>query len=220
MATPILFPICTFAQRITLNLFADWKVIGRKNMPPMGPLIVVANHQANIDPAMLTASLPRRPWFLAKDGIFRGPFARWFLRSYGAFPLDRSRADMSAFRWVLRKLAQGQVVAMFPEGTRSEGALQRADPGIVQLAIKSGAPLLPVGIIGTERLGTWTRVVNPTGNLTVNIGTVFSLPPIEGKPSREALQSLADMIMQRVARLLPERYRGVYSLEKQAGAPP
>ena len=219
METPILFTVCRFAQKISLKLFADWKVTGRENVPPMGPLIVVANHQANIDPAMIAVSLPRRPWFLAKDDVFGGPFANWFLRSYGAFPLDRSGVDMSAFRWVLRKLAQDQVVVLFSEGTRSGGALQRANPGIVQIAIKSGAPLLPVGLIGTERLGAWTRVFNPTGKLEVNIGTVFSLPPIEGRPSREALQSLADMIMQRVAALLPEGYRGVYSLKK-TGAPP
>ena len=205
-----IYPVGNFLQRITLRLFADYKVTGRENVPPTGPLIIVANHQSNFDPPLLGASVPRRTWFLAKDTIFRGPLAHWFMRSYGAFPVNRAGGDVRAYRWVLNQLGKGEAVVIFPEGTRNNGALQKAVPGIVRFALKAQAPLLPVGITGTERLGTWLRVFNPTGRLRVNIGPVFSIPSVQGRPSTEDLESLTDMIMYRIADLLPEEYRGVY----------
>lgn len=210
METYFIYPVANFLQKITLRLFADWKVLGREHVPPIGPLLVVVNHQSNMDPSLLACSIPRRLWYLAKDTMFINGVATWFLRSYGAFPLNREGVDIRAYRWALKKLEQGEALVIFPEGTRSKGALQKAKPGIAQLALHSKAPILPVGIIGTERLGTWMRVVNPTGKLTVNIGRVFTLPEIEGRPGKEVLQSLADMIMQRVAELLPESYQGAY----------
>ena len=212
------YSFCNIVQRLTLRLFADYKVEGKENVPPMGPLIVVANHQSNLDPPILGASLSRRIWFLAKDGIFRGRIVNWFLSSYGAFPLDRSGSDLRAYRWALNKLERDQVLVLFPEGTRSKGSMNKAMPGVARLALKTGAPLLPVGIAGTEHMGHWMRTVNPTGKIRVNIGTAFSLPSIDGRPSREVLGSLTDMIMQRVAALLPERYRGVYGIEPSTRA--
>ena len=218
METPWVRPVCNVLQRMTLGLFANYEVVGKENVPPMGPLIIVANHQSNFDPPLLGASIPRRTWFLAKDGIFRGSVPNWFLRSYGAFPLNRTGPDVRAYRWVLNRLNEDKAVIIFPEGTRSDGAMQRAMPGIVQLALKAQVPLLPVGITGTERIRHWMRVVNPTGRIRVNIGTVFSIPHIEGRPNREVLQSLADMIMGRIAALLPERYQGVYRIGTDPGA--
>ena len=212
-------PITGFLQRLTLRAFADWQVVGRENVPPVGPLVVVANHLSNFDPPLLSASIPRRTRFLAKKGMFKGPFANWFLRAYGAFPLDREGADVSAYRWVLNQLGHDEVIVFFPEGTRNKGGMKKAHPGVARLALKSQAALLPVGITGTERLGSYLRVVNPTGKLRVNIGTAFTIPFIEGSPSREVLDSITDMIMQRVAALLPASYQGVYRIKTREAAP-
>lgn len=205
-----LYHICIFLQRLVLRLFADWKVDGVENVPPMGALIIIANHQSNIDPPLLSASLPRRIYFLAKSSLFMGYGVTWFLHSYGAFPVNREGGDVRAYRWIMGQLRAGKPVVLFPEGTRSRGGLSKAKPGIAQIALQSQASILPVGIEGSERLGTWMRVFNPTGRLRVNIGPVFSIPPIEGKPSKELLDSITDMIMQRVALQLDSRYRGVY----------
>ena len=207
-----IYPVGNALQRMTLRLFADWKVTGRENVPPMGPLIIVSNHQSNFDPPLLGASIPRRMRFLAKDSIFVGPGAHWFLTSYGAFPLNRGSGDVRAYRWVLGQLDKGQAVVVLPEGTRSRGGLSKANSGVARLALRSGAPLLPVGITGTERFGTWKRVFNPTGKIRVNIGQVFSLPSIDGQPSKEVLESLTELVMHRIAALLPESYQGAYRL--------
>ncbi len=216
----IVYPICNFMQRGTLRVFADWEVRGLENVPPEGPLILVANHQSNIDPAMLPPSIPRRIRFLAKNTIFGGPFiVRWFLNAYGAFPLNRDGIDVKAHRWVTGQLAHGGVVVLFPEGTRNRGGMKKAHNGVARLALSTQTPVLPVGITGTERLGTVLRVFNPTGKITLNIGPPFLLPAVEGKPDRAHLDSLTEMIMRRIAALLPSEYRGVYEIEGDGPAP-
>ena len=207
-----LYATCNVTQRFTLRAFADWKVTGRENVPSMGPLVVVANHLSNLDPPLLGASLPRRIRFLAKDTLFvGGPLVRWFLGSYGAFPVNRDGVDVRAYRWALNLLNNDGALVVFPEGTRSKnGQMQKAKPGVVGLVRRTNASILPVAITGTERMGTWMRAVNPTGRIRVRIGEVFSLPDIEGRLSKEVTESLNTMIMQRVAELLPEEYRGEY----------
>ena len=208
-------PLSNLLQGLALRVFADWRVTGQENVPPWGPLIVVANHQSNFDSTLLSTSVPRRTWFLAKDVLFRWPLVSWFFRSYGAYPLARSGADVGAYRWALRQLERDRAIVLFPEGTRTVGGMRKAHSGVALLALKSQAPILPVGITGTERLGSILRVFNPTGRITVSIGAPFSLPLIEGKPSKELLDSLTDMIMQRIAVLLPATYRGVYAIERR-----
>ena len=211
--TKLIFPVATFLQKLTLKIFARWKVVGREYVPPIGSVIVVSNHQSNFDPALISASLGRRPWFLAKHTLFKNSLSAWFLRAYGAFPVNRNGVDIKAYKWALDIVSKGEVLVLFPEGVRSPGGLSKGKSGVAQLAIKSQLPILPVAITGTEKLGSVLRVFNPTGNLEINIGRVFSLPEVEGKLTKEMLESFTDMIMVRIAYLLPDNYRGVYKNE-------
>jgi len=109
-------------------------------------------------------------------------------------------------------LAQDHTVVLFPEGSRSpDHSMQKGLPGAAYIAIKSQATILPVGIVGTEKFSS-RRMMFPFARIGVNIGQPFTLPLIEGRPSHEVLQSMADMMMSRIATLLPEKYRGVYAL--------
>ncbi len=204
------YPVCNFLQKRTLRLFSDWKVTGAENVPPTGPLVIVANHMSNVDPSLLAVSISRRIRFLAKDGLFKLPLAKWFLGSYGAFPVNREGVDVSAYRWTLNQIKSGGVIVVFPEGTRSQGQLIQAKSGVANLVMRTKAPILPVGITGTERLGSIFRVANPTGRIRVNIGEVFSLPDIEGRPGKDVMESMMTMVMHRITDLLPEEYHGVY----------
>ena len=149
----VVYSSATFMMRNALRVFGDWQVEGKECVPPRGPLIVVSNHQSNMDPPVLTASMPRRVFFMAKRGLFNGPILSFLLKAYGAFPLNRDGGDLAAIQWCLKMLDSGSAIGIFPEGTRNPKAMQKGIPGIAMIAIKSGAPILPVGMTGTERTG-------------------------------------------------------------------
>ena len=209
----LVYSTTTTLMKGALRLFGDWQVEGRELVPLTGPLLVVANHQSNIDPPLLAASLPRRAHFMAKRGLFRDPVVAFLLKAYGVFPLNRDGGDLAAISWVLGMLRKNAALALFPEGTRSPGAMRKAIPGISMIALRSGAPILPVGITGSENIGPIWRVAMPTGKFRVRIGQAFSLPKVDSRIGREQLESATTMIMERVASLLPESYRGVYATD-------
>ena len=139
------------ALRLTLATFSDYAAEGRENIPADGPVIVVANHQSNMDPPILAATLRRDTRFLAKASIFEHvtPLGRWFLRTYGARPLRRGDMDLAALRWAMAQLKRPRAtLAIFPEGTRNPGAMKLANSGIVSLAARTGVPVLPFGMSG------------------------------------------------------------------------
>ena len=207
-------------MRGALRIFGDWKVEGRENVPPMGPLIIVSNHQSNMDPPILAASIPRKITFMAKRGLFRNPVASQFFKAYGAFPLNESGNDLGAIQRSVRLLERDGALGIFPEGTRSPGGMRKAIPGISLIALRSGAPILPVGIVGTEVIGPPWQVAVPKGSFTIRIGQPFTVPQMEGNIVRGQLEAIATMIMERVATLLPESYRGVYGLVKSGAESP
>ena len=134
-----------------------------------------------------------------------------FLNKAHVSSFDRSGFRVDALRVLLRMLAQDKAVVVFPEGHRSpDHTMKEGILGVAYLALKSQAPILPVGLFGTEKIRGW-RMPLPLCRLSANIGHPFTLPVIEGRPSREVMHSLMDMIMSRIAVLLPEAYRGDYA---------
>ncbi len=214
----VLYGVCNTLMRGALRIFGDWKVEGLENVPPMGPLIVVSNHQSNMDPPILAASIPRPITFMAKRGLFHNPIASRFFTAYGAFPLNESGKDLAALQRGVRLLEQDGVLGIFPEGTRSPGAMRKAIPGIGLIALRSRAPILPVGIVGTEVIGPPWQVAIPRGTFTIRIGQPFTAPYFEGAVARGQLESITTIIMERVAALLPDSYRGEYALASRAAA--
>ena len=207
-------------MRGALRIFGDWKVEGLENVPPMGPLIIVSNHQSNMDPPILAASIPRNITYMAKRGLFRNPLASRFLKAYGAFPLNQSGNDLGAIQRSVRILEQDGTLGIFPEGTRSPGGMRKAIPGIAVIALRSRAPILPVGIVGTEVIGPPWQVAMPKGAFTIRIGQPFTIPHMEGAIVRGQFEAITTMIMERVAAMLPESYRGAYARVNSGAASP
>ena len=183
---------------------------GQGNVPSQGPLLIVANHLHNADPPLLGISCGRIVIFMAKEELFRHRFIAYFMRHFGVFPVSRQRLGRAAIRQARQVLEDGLALAVFPEGRRSRtGQLEPALPGSALIACRSGAPILPVGIIGTEQVKgiswIWHRP-----RIVVNIGRPFYLTPVDGKLTRQELAELADSIMKQIAELLPQEYRGKY----------
>ncbi len=186
-------------------------VTGQEAMPPYGPLLVASNHLSLNDAGTLVVALPRRFVFLAKKELWENPVGRFYCNAVGAVPLDRERGGGEALRYALRALEQDQAILMFPEGRISPTAqLQKARTGLAWLALKTQAPILPVGIAGSEKFASWHMPV-PLASWQVNIGTPFTPPHVEGPVTRPLLNSVTDMVMERIAALLPESYRGAYA---------
>ncbi len=204
--------------RPLLNILFSWKVEGRENVPLTGPLILVANHVHVLDPIFLAFSLPRWITFVAKEELFRSPFLRFWLRWAGSVSIRREgrvREKQKILKSARDALERGLILGMFPEGGRSQdGKLRKGKPGSAVIASKTNVPLLPVGIIGTDKTSgiswLWKRP-----RIVVNIGKPFKLPPTSSRMSKSQMQSLTTQLMREIAVLLPPEYQGDY--EKHEG---
>ncbi len=196
--------------RFCFGTFGRMKVVGLENVPPRGPVILVCNHLAFTDPPLLVASIPRPLHFLGKQELFSNPVGKFLMRGFHVLPYNRTTASTDTMRTLLGLLDRDRAVVVFPEGTRSSShSLQEAQLGVVYLALKSQAPILPVGVTGTQKVRGW-RMPMPLCTLTASIGPPFTLPHIEGRAPRPVMQSMLRMIMERVATQLPPEFRGVY----------
>lgn len=202
--------------RFCFRAFGRLEVTGAEGVPQHGPLIVVCNHLSLNDPPLLVASIPRPLFFVGKQELFSNAMSRFLMRAFHVAPFNRSAAGIDAMRVLRQNLERDRAVVIFPEGHRSpDHTLQTAMLGVVYLALKSQAPILPVGITGTEKFPLW-RIPFPFQRMKASIGQPFTLPVIEGMPSRAVMSSLLDMVMGRVADLLPSEYRGVYGPKSEA----
>lgn len=196
---------------IVFKLFTRYQVIGRGNIPRQGPLLLVFNHLSHWDPPLLLAILPWRFTGLAVEGLRRVPVTGLLLSMAGVIWLRRGEFDRSALRRALGVMAEGGVLAIAPEGRISKtGSLERGKTGPAFLARQAKVPILPIAVTGTERLlPDLRRFRRP--HITVNIGPLFRLDEDpKGRSRKESLEADADLIMGRLAALLPAEYRGVY----------
>jgi len=186
---------------VIFAVFYRWDVRGRENVPREGPVLLCANHFDWWDPLLVGTAASRPVFFMAKEELFRYPVLGTLLPKVGAFPVRRGTPDRRALRAALELLAQGQVVGIFPEGTRSrDGRLLPAQPGAAMLAVRSRAPVVPVAIAGPYRLFRPIRV---------RFGEPFELTEYyDRRLSNDALLEAGARIMERIRRLLPPEQGG------------
>ncbi|MFB4295531.1 lysophospholipid acyltransferase family protein [Actinomadura sp. NTSP31] len=196
------------------------QVSGLRNVPRTGPVILAANHLAFIDSFVLPLIVPRRVHFLGKNEYFTGTGAKGqatatFFRGVGAIAVDRAggRAAFDALDTCAAVLERGDVFAIHPEGTRSpDGRLYRGRTGVARLAMRTGAPVVPVAIRGTDKVQPRGRVVPKPGRIGVRIG-----PPMrfagrdEGMPRGKVARQVTDEIMEAIQGLSGQEYVDDYA---------
>jgi len=187
------------------------KFIGAENIPEKGGVILAINHMSHLDTALMMVN-PIRPDItaLVTTKYKEKFFVAWFTNTAEGIWINRDIADFTAIRTASKALSKGLALGIAPEGTRSnDGQLQTGKPGTLMLAVKTGAPIVPVGITGTETaFHELARFRRP--RLTARFGKPFIIPPFEPGSRSQDLKKWTHELMLRIAALLPAAYQGVY----------
>ncbi len=200
------------------------RIEGLANIPESGPVIVASNHLSFADSMVIPIVSPRKVVFLAKEDYFtgtgvKGALTRGWFEGIGMIPVDRddTKSAMASLDVALGVLARGEAFGIYPEGTRSrDGRLYRGRTGVAQLALTSGAPIVPCGLVGTERLQPVGSSLPRIARVTVRFGTpIRTGSRFAGMPPGRARRELTDEIMAAIHALSGQPLAGVYN-EKPA----
>ena len=189
-------PIVYWLVRVTFQpfflIYFRMQRLGREHIPRRGPVILAANHRSFLDPFVI-ATMARRPmYYVAKKELFARRWQAWVLNALGAFPVDRGAADTDTIRTAKEILARGDIVLIFPEGTRVRpGALGTPHRGVGRLALETGAPVVPVAVIGTEAVRRGWRV--RPHKVRIRAGRALRFPQVVD-PSPALARAVTDRI--------------------------
>lgn len=210
--------ILLWLLHLLMKLLLRFEITNIEQVPLTGPVIVIMNHIAFLDPVMVLGSFPRLVIPLAKqetfDLFFWGPISR----IYGVIPVKRGEADLQAIKSALRVLKNGGLVLLAPEGTRSPThQMQAGKEGAALIALRSGATIVPVGVVGTHQVKEhWFSLRRAPVHLSVGKPFWVRSQPANGRRQRADLEAMTHEMMYRVASELPEEFRGVYGDLDQA----
>jgi len=187
----------------------DATVSGMENFPKHGPALVVINHLGDADAVLLAASIPMTIDGMGKIELNEHWLVGPFFRAYGVIWVHRGKPDRKAIRAVLDGLSQGRMIALAPEGRQSlVGGLEAGTEGAAFLALKSGAPVVPVAMTGTENENVYNGKWWKRAKATLRVGRPFYLKEYDDRQT--TLREGTKQIMESLAELLPESYRGKY----------
>lgn len=192
--------------KVFLYLYHRVEVEGLDRIPKEGPVLLVGNHVSYLDPFYMGAVFPRRVHYMAKQESFSHPVTAWFLRRFGAFPVNRDKPDVRTIKTAIGYLNMNRVVGLFPEGgRRDEAPMEELKQGAAYLALKTGSTLVPMYIEGTEealpRKSKWIYPVR------IRIRT--------GEPIQPQMTGKMRLEQERISREILGRFRDLAGLEKR-----
>ena len=207
-------PTIRVVFRLIFHILGRVKIVGKENVPYGKPYVVAMNHISIFDPPMIGAFWPEQLEIVGASDVFEKPGQGQILKLYGVIPVHRGEYDRALMMRVIDVINAGYPLLIAPEGGRSHvTAMRRALPGVAYIVEKTNVPVMPVGLVGTTD-DFWQRAKRgERPNLEMRIGKPIELPVLteKGAARREARQRNADLVMQHIAGLLPEEYRGVYA---------
>jgi 1-acyl-sn-glycerol-3-phosphate acyltransferase len=198
--------------RLGLGILCHIDARELEKVPKKGPLILFSNHTGSVEVPLVFALLQPRPVSgVAKFETWDNPFMAWLFNLWGAIPIRRGDVDMDAMRKSLECLKEGNILGISPEGTRNKtGKLLKAHPGIVALALHSGAPILPIAHWGGEKFKSNLKHLKRT-DFKISVGNQFTIHTNGEKIDKKTRQKIVDEMMYQLANLMPTEYRGEYS---------
>jgi 1-acyl-sn-glycerol-3-phosphate acyltransferase len=215
--TRVVSPIARMVYRPTVE--------GLENIPGTGPVILASNHLSFVDSMIIPIVVPRRVYFLAKAEYFegtglRGALSRWFFTGMGNIPVRRGqgRSARDSLDTVIQVLKDGEAFGIYPEGTRSlDGMLHRGRTGVARIALESGAPVVPIGLVGTDRVMAVGRKLPKIVPMTVRFGKPLDFSRYAGmQDSLPVLRSVTDQIVYNILELSGQDYVDNYQASATA----
>lgn len=203
-----------FLIRTLLKLIARFEIRGKENVPLTGGMVISSNHIGILDIIMVYFAIDRTDLFIpVAEKWEKIGWIKWLGKQLNFLFVDRYNPDLKAIRKMIALMEAGKCLVIAPEGTRSRtGALIEGKPGVAYLAARSGFPVVPVAITGTEDKVILANVKQlKKSSITLTAGNPFVIQPLPKTNRDEALQEYIDEIMCQMAALLPEKYRGVYA---------
>lgn len=210
MLTVLFYWLATSFVRLCVFIWSRREVVGLENVPRHGPAILASNHLNLADAPLLVSLVPRRIIFMAKIELWSTPVIGPLYGLFGCIPVRRFEADVAALRRSEKVLRDGHVLAMFPEGTRSRHpGLGKGHPGTAVIALRTGVPIVPIGVSGTEVVSLPRCFLHRT-RVRIAFGQPFTFPR-DQRVTTELAEEATERIMKEIAALLPEAYRGAYA---------
>jgi len=206
--------VLRFLIRILLKLIARFEIRGKENVPPAGGIVIASNHIGILDIIMVYFAIDRTDLFIpVAEKWEKIGWIRWLGGHLNFLFVDRYNPDLKAMRKMIALMQEGKCLVIAPEGTRSPvGSLIEGKPGVAYLAARSGFPVIPVAITGTEDEVVFANVKRfRKSHITLTGGKQFNILPLPKTNRDTTLQKYTDEIMCQIAALLPEKYRGVYA---------
>lgn len=180
------------------------RVVGLDRVPTEGGALLAGNHVSYVDPVLLWCCLPRPVRFMAKAELWRNRVFAWLLPRIGAFPVRRGEADRTAIAVATDTLRAGVLVGIFPEGTRAGGDTGAVHDGAAFLALRAGVPVVPVGLVGTDRVWPRGRRLPRIAPVTIAFGEPLVSEGYEGRDRRGTMAELTSTVMDAIAAQVEE----------------
>ncbi|MDQ8735477.1 lysophospholipid acyltransferase family protein [Paenibacillus sp. LHD-38] len=187
----MLYLIFRFLLRVLYTLLFRLEARGTENIPATGPVVLASNHLSNFDPPTVGVKVKRKVYFMAKEELFRVPVFGPLIRAFGAFPVKRGGVSKDAIKSAITLLKEGNVMGIFPEGSRNNQS-GAAKKGAAMIAVRSGAAVVPVAIVGKYR---------PFSKIVVCYGKPVDLTALIEESSPDMLEQVTDAIMARIREL-------------------
>jgi 1-acyl-sn-glycerol-3-phosphate acyltransferase len=184
----MLYLIFRFLLRVIYTLLFRLEARGTENIPANGPVILASNHLSNFDPPTVGVKVRRKVHFMAKEELFKIPVFGPLIHSFGAFPVKRGGVSKDAIKSAIALLKEGNVLGIFPEGSRNNQS-GAAKKGAAMIAVRSGAAIVPVAIIGKYR---------PFSKISVCYGKPIDITALIEESSPDMLEKVTDVIMDRI----------------------
>lgn len=203
------WPHYRFAQWLApkiIRLLGGWRVRGHDNVPVQGGAVIAANHLSHLDPPAVGAALRRRTYYFAKSELFANPLFGLLIRKCYAFPVRRGAADTTALKHAISLLEAGELLTMFPEGTRSRtGELGEFDLGAALAAARAGVPIVPCALSGTETVLPRGAKRLHRGRFAVSFGEPVDPLQYGPKPRKAELQQITGQVEERIRAMKAEQ---------------